>query len=152
MEVDMKMHQVEVDDEVFRFAKKEAEPLVDSFNTAIRRLLGLDGSVGRKGGQASKPVSGNISIPPGTPRALAQILEVAELVLRNNWTRTDATREVSRRRNVTPQTVNDKFGRQIGLTAEQFDRLLGQPGLNDLKKVLNEKFPRHRDVVASVLS
>jgi hypothetical protein len=53
---------------------------------------------------------------------------------------------------VKQQTVNDKFGRQIGLTAQQFDRLLGQPGLNDLKKVLNGKFPRHRDVIASVLS
>ncbi len=148
----MRTHQVEIDDEVFRLAKKEAEPLVDSFNTAIRRLLGLDGSAKRKGEQLSTPVHGSGSIPPGTPRALAQILEVAELVLRNNWTRTDATREVARRRNVTPQTVNDKFGRQIGLTAEQFDRLLGQLELNDLKKVLNDKFPRHREVIASVLS
>lgn len=148
----MKMHQVEIDDEVFQLAKKEAEPLVDTFNAAIRRLLDLDANAKRRVERTSTPNSGNGFIPPGTPKALAQVLEVAHLVLRSNWARTDATREIARRRNVKQQTVNDKFGRQIGLTAEQFDRLLGQPGLNDLKKVLNGKFPRHRDVIASVLS
>ncbi len=148
----MKMHQVEVDDDVFQLAKKEAEPLVDTFNAAIRRLLDLDANAKQRGKRTSTPNSGDGSVPPGTPKALAQVLEVAHLVLRNNWARTNATREIARRRNVKQQTVNDKFGRQIGLTADQFDRLLGQPGLNDLKKVLNGRFPRHRDVIASVLS
>lgn len=150
----MRMHPVEVDDDVFQLVKKEAEPLVDTFNAAIRRLLDLDTNAKRRVEQRSSPNSnsGNGSIPPGTPKALAQVLEVAHLVLRSKWERTDATREIARRRDVKQQTVNDKFGRQLGLTAEQFDRLLGQPGLNDLKKMLNEKFPRHRDVIASVLS
>jgi len=148
----MRMHQVEVDDEVFQLVKKEAEPLVDTFNAAIRRLLDLDAKAKRRVERTSTSNSGNGSIPPGTPKALAQVLEVAHLVLRSNWERTDATREIARRRDVKQQTVNDKFGRQIGLTAEQFDRLLGQPGLSDLKKLLNNKFPRHRDVIASVLS
>lgn len=149
----MEMHQVEVDDEVFQLVKKEAEPLVDTFNTAIRRLLALDATAQYSVKRYVAPQShGNSIISPGTPRALAQILEVAELVLRRNWTRTDATREIARRRNVKQQTVNDKFGRQIGLTAEQFDRLLGQPGLDDLRKVLNDKFPRYREVIAAVLA
>ena len=147
----MKFHQVEVDDEVFRHVKKHAEPLVDSFNTAIRRLLNLEGTAKRVERPATSS-GGNGSVPPGTPKALAQVLEVASLVVRNDWSRTDATREIARRRQITQQAVNDKYGRQLGFRAEQFDRLLGQPGLNDLKKLLNEKFPRHRDVIAQWLA
>lgn len=142
----MKTHQVEVDEVVFQYVKRHAEPLVDSFNTAIRRLLNLEGTPKMSGRTASSS-GGNGSVPPGTPKALAQILEVAGLVIRSNWSRTDATREVARRRQVTQQAVNDKYGRQLGLTADQFDRLLGQSGLQDLKKLLNEKFPDHHDVV-----
>ncbi|MCI0352440.1 MAG: hypothetical protein L0Z53_23735 [Acidobacteriales bacterium] len=142
----MKTHHVEVDEEVFQYVKRHAEPLVDSFNTAVRRLLDLEGAP-KISTRTASPSGGNGSVPPGTPKALAQILEVAGLVIRSNWSRTDATREVARRRQVTQQAVNDKYGRQLGLTADQFDRLLGQPGLQDLKKLLNEKFPDHRDVV-----
>jgi len=147
----MKSHQVEVDDDVFQYVKGHAEPLVDSFNTAVRRLLNLNR--GAKRAAPNTATSGaNGLVPPGTPRALAQILEVTNLVIRGNRARTDATREVARRRQVTQQAVNDKYGRQLGLTAEQFDRLLGQPGLHDLKKRLNEKFPEHHDVINSFLS
>jgi len=142
----MKTHQVEVDEEVFQYVKSHAEPLVDSFNTVIRRLLDLKGTT-RTASRTASPNPGNGSVPPGTPKALAQVLEVAGLVIRSNWSRTDATREVARRRQRTQQTVNDKYGRQLGLTADQFDRLLGQPGLQDLKKLLNEKFSEHRDVI-----
>ena len=142
----MKNHQVEVDEEVFQFVKKHAEPLVDSFNTAIRRLLDMEGTSKRPKQTVTKS-SETGSVPPGTPKALAQILEVAGLVIRSGWSRTDATREIARQRQVTPQSVSDKYGRQLSITAEQFDRLLGQPGLQDLKKLLNGKFPNHHSLI-----
>lgn len=37
------MREIEVDDDVFAFIQGEAEPLVDDANSALRRLLGLDG-------------------------------------------------------------------------------------------------------------
>ena len=41
----MRFQQVEIDEEVFQFVKRHAEPLVDTFNSALRRLLPLDGKV-----------------------------------------------------------------------------------------------------------
>ena len=35
----MGFHKVEVDDEVFQYVKGHAEPLVDTFNSVLRRLL-----------------------------------------------------------------------------------------------------------------
>jgi negative regulator of replication initiation len=35
----MKFHKVEVDSEVFQYVQAHAEPLVDTFNSALRRLL-----------------------------------------------------------------------------------------------------------------
>jgi len=35
----MEYHKVEVDDDIFQYVKSNAEPLVDTFNSALRRLL-----------------------------------------------------------------------------------------------------------------
>ena len=37
----MRYHQVEVDSDVFKYVKEHAEPLVDTFNSTLRRLLPL---------------------------------------------------------------------------------------------------------------
>ena len=37
----MGCRQVNVDEEVFAYVKEHAEPLVDDFNSTIKRLLGL---------------------------------------------------------------------------------------------------------------
>jgi hypothetical protein len=149
MEALMKTHQVEVDDEVFQAVQRHAEPLVDSFNTAIRRLLALDGTIrGAKPPSASR--QSDDLIPRGTPEALAQVLEVAHLVI-GGVSRTDATRDVARKRQITQQSVNDKYGRQLGLTATQFDRLLDEPERKGLRKLLIEKFPGHRELIHHVL-
>jgi hypothetical protein len=39
------MKQIDIDDEVFATIQAEAEPLVDDANSALRRLLGLEGGV-----------------------------------------------------------------------------------------------------------
>lgn len=48
------MKEIEIDEEVFALVQAEAEPLVDDANSAIRRLLGLDGSRGRSSTAASE--------------------------------------------------------------------------------------------------
>ena len=132
----MVMRQVEVDDEVFAFVKERAEPLVDTFNSAIRRLLPI-GQKDKRG-----PDSG-LTFPSGTPEALRQILEVVCLVRGGAYTRVAAKQFVAKRHGVREQTVGDKYARQLDLTASQFDRLLEQGDLSDLRALLKGNFPEH---------
>lgn len=152
----MRTHQVEVDDEVFSFVKGRAEPLVDTFNSALRRLLPLGGANAQRRAQSPKPdqpINGGThpSLPNGTPQALRQILEVAQLVRGGAYTRTAATQYVAKEHRVFPQTVLDKYCRQLDLTANQFDRLLEQEKLPDLRQVLRSKFPDHAEVINGAL-
>lgn len=154
----MRMRQVEVDDEVFSFVKSHAEPLVDNFNSALRRLLPLKEPDRQKRApirQNATPADGESivpSLPRGTPQALRQIVEVAHLVRGGAYTRTDATRFVAKQHGVFPQTVLDKYCRQLGLTANQFDRLLEQDRFVDLKRKLSAKFPSCTNAIEDALS
>ena len=153
----MRFHSVEVDEDVYQFVKGHAEALVDTFNSALRRLLPLNGKPGGATGSAVPPTvitrtpSVSPSFPGGMPQALRQVLEVAHLVRGGAYTRTTATSFVAKQHNVFPQTVLDKYCRQLGLTADQFDRLLEQPGAVDLGKLLKSKFPGYDAVIDSVL-
>jgi hypothetical protein len=154
----MRMHQVEVDDEVFALVKAHAEPLVDTFNSAVRRLLPMGSRVEHsKGAAALKPsvVDGTASLPifpRGTPEALSQILEVVRLARGGAYTRTAATRFVAKRHEVFPQTVLDKYCRQLQLNANEFDRLLEQEDIAELRGLLRSKFPAHVDLIDQTLS
>lgn len=148
----MRMHEVEVDDEVFSFVKGHAEPLVDDFNSALRRLLPI-GDTKVRNRAASKANALPIahapvpSWPGGTPMALRQILEVIALVRGGAYARADATRFVAKQHGVEPQTVYDKYGRQLGLTAIQFDRLLEREHAGELRKILLSKFPSYGSII-----
>jgi hypothetical protein len=145
-------HQVEVDDEVFAFVQSHAEPLIDTFNTSLRRLLPL---VPAKEGIASPVAIGARSerpvFPGGTPKALKQILEVALLVRGGAYDRTSATHVVADRYRIAVQTVLDKYARQLGLNTQQFDRLLDQTDLKELKRLLQSKFNSHADLIDRTL-
>jgi negative regulator of replication initiation len=154
----MRYHQVEIDEEVFQFVKGHAEPLVDTFNSALRRLLPLS-NVKEERQPISTTENGKQKyynelpvIPRHTPTALSQILEVVHLVQRGAYTRTMATQRVAKNRNIAPQTVLDKYCRQLNLRADQFDRLLAQPDLGELRKILKIKFPRHSEIVDKILT
>jgi hypothetical protein len=153
----MRMHQVEVDDEVFAFVKAHAEPLVDTFNSAVRRMLPMGRKVEHSNGAgATKPsVVDNMAslptFPRGTPEALSQILEVVRLARSGAYTRTAATRFVAKRHEVFPQTVLDKYCRQLQLTASEFDRLLEQEDIAELRGLLRSKFPAHIDIIDQTL-
>ncbi len=153
----MRMHQVEVDDEVFSFVKAHAEPLTDTFSSALRRLLPLGGP-DRPNRAAPNPHAppangGSLipSMPRGAPKALREILEVMRLVFGGAYTRTAATQFVAKQHGIFPQTVLDKYCRQLQLTASQFDGLLEQKGLVDLRRILRSKFPAHTEVIEDVL-
>lgn len=67
----MTTHQVEVDDEVFAFVKSHAEPLVDNFNSSLRRLLPLTAKTTKSSAPAAA-TAGTLTFPTGmsTPRIL----------------------------------------------------------------------------------
>lgn len=143
----MPTHQVEVDDEIFTLVKNHAEPLVDNFNSSLRRLLQLD----IKPGEASTAITDPPVFPGGTPKALRQIIEVVLLVQDGSYSRSIATQIVAKRYRVATQTVLDKYARQLGLTTHQFDRLLDQADLRELKQLLKSKFPSHADDISRLV-
>jgi negative regulator of replication initiation len=151
----MRMHQVEVDEEVFQFIKGQAEPLVDTFNSTLRRLLAISKprvlgiASAENEGVHTNPVSLLPLLPKRLPKALQQILEVVHLV-RNNQGRSDATRYVAKQHKIAQQTVIDKYTRQLKITASEFDKLLDQTNLSELRKILNFKFPEHSQLIDEV--
>lgn len=145
----MRVHQVEVDDEVFLFVKARAEPLEDTFNSALRRLLPLEGR--DKKPLATVAASAMLTFPTGTPEALRQILEVVRLVRGRAYTRTAATQFVAKQHGVFPQTVLDKYCRQLQLSATEFDQLLEQNDLVRLREILRSKFPAQAEIIEHTL-
>ncbi|GAB2498963.1 hypothetical protein GCM10027084_10230 [Pseudoxanthomonas sangjuensis] len=91
------------------------------------------------------------TFPGGTPEALRQIIEVALLVKKRAYDRVSATKLVADKHKVTPNTVLDKYCRQLGLNTQKFDRLLDQPGLKELKTLLQSKFNAHADLIGKFL-
>ncbi len=151
----MQNYQVEVDEELFLYVQQHAEPLVDNFNSTIKRLLGLSdkalkqqlfSSVSRSQGYSG------LSLSRDVPQSLCHILEVVDLVFKYSETRPDATRIVAKKYGVAPQTVLDKYCRQLNLTAAEFDRLLDEPQLNTLRIKLKKKFSEHSDLIDEMLS
>ncbi len=152
----MRTHSVEVDDEVFSLVKAHAEPLVDTFNTALRRLLPVGSPVQATPNLAGETESRTRSvplapIPDHAPQALRQILEVAQLARTGGCSRIRATEMVADKHGVFTQTVLDKYCRQLGLTASRFDQLLGQEDLADLRGILKSKFRTYAETIDAAL-
>lgn len=149
----MVMHGIEVDDEVYRYLQRRARAFVDTPNTVLRREL-----LGRPGRATSDhSASGSSELPdlpamrPGTPKALQHILQVTRLTRQGPCSRPQATHLVAEKEGVTFQTVLDKYTRQLGVSAEEFDGLLEDDRLSDLKRTLRRRFERHREVIAEYL-
>ena len=139
---------VEIDNEVFEYVQKHAEPLVDDFNSALKKLLEITKS---KVNFDNSTTSGNeLSMPflsSSIPHALSQILEVSYLVAKKGYTRNEATNLVAKRLKVEKQTVLDKYCRQMGLITKEFDTLLSEPSFEMLKRKLYSKFPNHKETI-----
>ena len=152
----MGFHKVEVDDEVFQYVKKQAEPLVDTFNSVLRRLLLASGPkiATNKQKKVDNYLDNSLilNLPRQIPESLRHILEVIYLVRGGAYDRPSATHFVAKKHNVFPQTVQDKYCRQLNLRAREFDRLLESPDLKELKKMLILKFPDYEHVINDILN
>ncbi len=139
------MHTIEIDEDVFTFLQKHAEPLRDDANSVLRKLLLGDVASPHiyKGGPSTVVIP---SFPSGVPSALKQILEVIHLVKKLGYSRQGATNLVAQKRKIAPQTVIDKYCRQLKKQAFEIDRLLDQD-LEGFKLLLKKVFVNHHDVI-----
>ncbi len=140
----MKMYSIEIDENVWSYLQKHAEPFVDTPNTVLNRLL--LGTSKETHEPASVTVSPAITIK-GIPKSLSQILEVIYEMEINGYSRTDATNRVAQKRGTASQTITDKYCRQIGKKAHEIDQLLAEPGLGAFKALLKDKFSTHQLVI-----
>ena len=145
----MKSHTIEIDDDVFRYLKKRAEPFEDTPNSVLRRELLKNSRLPIGTGSPLRIADAGTAdlFPIGTPVALQQILEVVLLIKSGTHKRNEATRIIAKKHNVAQQTVQDKYGRQLGMTADEFDRLLIPSKAEDLIALLIKKFPSYGDII-----
>ena len=136
----MEMHWIEVDDKIWKYLQVNAEPFIDNPNSVLHRIL-FGESVGQ-----NLVVGPPISVT-GLPKALAQILEVIHEVERHGFSRAKATRRVAEKRGTVPQTIMDKYCKQLGKKARDIDVLLEEPGYVQFKGVLKDKFPDHNGII-----
>jgi hypothetical protein len=156
------MLSIEIDEDVFSYLQAKAQPFLDTPNTVLRReLLAHEQSptlhrslpadqARRASARSSAPIS-LPGLPFGTPAALQQTLWVMHLVLSNGRARSEATADVATMLSVTPQTVLDKYCRQLGLTAGRFDLLLRGPDLKQLETLLVTKYSEHAKTILQFL-
>jgi hypothetical protein len=140
----MKMHLIEIDEKIWCHLQQNAEPLVDSPNSVLNRLL--FGTAEKK-----EKAAACFSIPKvniqGLPKSLAQILEVVYEIEVNGYNRIQATRRVAKKRGMAPQTITDKFCRQLGKKAQEIDELMSEPGYKGFKDLLMGKYSAHSEII-----
>ncbi len=81
------------------------------------------------------------------PKGLDMILEVARL-MRMGKEYSEACNRVAANRKIALQTVRDKCGRRLGLTAKDFVHKLTDGSLKDL---LAKKYPKQTAIISSIL-
>ena len=140
----MKMHLIEIDEKIWAHLQQNAEPLVDSPNSVLNRLLfGEEEKKEEKAAYFSIPTV-NIQ---GLPKSLEQILEVVYEIEVNGYSRTQATNRVANKRGTAPQTITDKYCRQLGKKAHDIDELMAEPGYAGFKELLTDKYYVHREII-----
>lgn len=143
----MRFHKIEIDDEVWGFLKKHAEPFEDTPNSVLRRILLRKPEKTTAGPVKHVYEKDMPEFGAGVPKALSQFLEVIYKVHKIGQGRKDATRNVATKEGVFYQTIIDKYCRQFGKKAFEIDRLLEPDKLPELQSLLEKKFPIHRDLI-----
>ena len=140
----MKKFTIEIDEGIWHHLQRHAEPFVDTPNSVLNRLL-----FGEPAPPKEAPAA--FAIPTvsiqGLPKSLAQILEVVYEMEVNGYSRTQATNRVAKKRGTAPQTVTDKYCRQLGKRAHEIDELLAIPGYASFKDLLASKYSDHRGII-----
>ncbi len=140
----MKMYSIEIDEKIWRYLQKNAEPFIDTPNSVLNKVLfGSSKDSNASEGASAVP---SVSIQ-GTPKSLSQILEVIYEIEVNGCSRTEATNRVAQKRGTAPQTITDKYCRQIGKKAHEIDQLLSESGYHQFKALLKSKFSNHVQVI-----
>ncbi len=140
----MKMFPIEIDERVWQYLQKHAEPFVDTPNSVLSRLL--LGTSTHPPDKTDTPDAPTVSVA-GTPKSLAQILEVIYEMEINGYSRTKATNRVAQNRGTAPQTITDKYCRQLGKKAHEIDELLSEPGYEQFKQLLISKFSGYQVII-----
>jgi len=148
----MKNYSIEVDQKVWDYLKRKAEPFVDTPNSVLHRILFGNQLITDRAADNAQPNVAVLNLPSSTPKALAQILEVIYEVKKRGRSRNEATNVVAARRKTAPQTVIDKYCRQLGKRAYDIDRLLQDKNLDEFRVLLESRFTSHRDIVSSFFS
>jgi negative regulator of replication initiation len=148
------LYKIDIDEDIWSFLKKHAEPFEDTPNTVLKRLLRVNGTAKSREGQTNASSITKAEIPSfsnSAPAALQQILEVIFLVKKLGHTRTEATNLVAEKRGIAPQTVIDKYCRQLNKQAYEIDRLLAED-VEVIKMLLEKRFFKHRDIIHNFFS
>ena len=145
----MKQYKIEIDEEVFDYLKSKAEPFVDSPNTVLRRELLSKREISNNTLISSSTLP---DLPSSIPTALRHTLEVIYLVRSRGMPRPDATKEIADKYRVEPQTVLDKYCRQLGKKAYEVDQLLDESDLRGFKRILNQKYIEHSSIINKFLT
>jgi hypothetical protein len=148
----MVFYKIDIDEEVWQFLKKNAEPFKDTPNSVLRKLLFRRNDKGHVVHEIKTYTEADFpAFPHRIPQALAQTLEVIYGVRKLGMSRTQATNFAAQKRKVAPQTIIDKYCRQLNKHAYEIDRLLAPQNLGELQSLLEKKFDRHKDVIRDFL-
>jgi hypothetical protein len=138
------MYSIKIDEKIWRLLQQDAEPFVDTPNSVLNRILFPRES--RQEETAPLFSTPAVSVK-GLPKSLSQILEVVYEMLVNGYSRTQATNRVAKKRGTAPQTITDKYCRQLGKRAHEIDDLLTEPKLHRFKDLLTSKFTAHKGII-----
>jgi len=136
----MPKHLIEVDDKIFMYLQKHAEPFIDTPNTVLYRLL-----LNEKYTNAPK-TSPSLKLT-GLPKALSQPLEVLYEISKHGLTRQKATRLIAEKHNTVPSTIMDKYCKQLDLKARDIDLMLEEPGYEKFMNLLKDRFPDFASII-----
>ncbi len=154
----MKKIGIEVDEEVFNYLQQNAKPFIDTPNDVLRRLLFEEPEIpdflkrNKTIVHVTKtPLAHLPELPSGIPKALEHTLQVIYLIKVDKMYRSQATNRVAEHHRVAPQTVIDKYCRQLKLTADQFDFLLQEENLVKIKNILLKKFVKEKHTIENYI-
>ena len=138
----MQMHMIEVDDKIFKYLQKNAEPFVDTPNSVLYKLL-LN--------EEYSPVTEEKTSPAlnlkGLPKALSQPLEVLYEMNHHGLSRQEANKLIADKHGTAPSTIMDKYCKQLGLKAREVDLMLEEPGYEKFMNILQERYPEFRTII-----
>jgi predicted CopG family antitoxin len=134
--------KISIDDEVYNHLLNHST-FEDDVNSVLRRLLGIN----KTPNKSVRNIYSVQQLNKSMPVALTHTLEVVSLVKNKKYDRSMATNSIANKYKIATQTVLDKYCRQLQLTTGEFDLMLIQPGLYELKKILKRKYINHISII-----